>query len=69
MQAECHGVPIVSGELVREVEETIEIDVVSPQGWMCFFLGCFLCPGPNLLGLCMLERRRVPASHVSTMFL
>lgn len=46
------------------VEGYVEVHEISPAGWMCLIVGCFACPGFNLLGLCMRERRLVPASHV-----
>lgn len=42
----------------------VEVDEISPAGWACLIIGCFACPGLNLLGLCMRERRLVPVSHV-----
>jgi len=42
----------------------VEVDEISPAGWMCLVIGCFACPGLNLLGLCMRERRLVPVSQV-----
>lgn len=42
----------------------VEVEEISPAGWMCLIVGCFACPGLNLLGLCMRERRLVPVSHV-----
>ena len=42
----------------------IEVDEISPSGWFCLVAGCFFCPGFNLLGLCMRERRLVPISEV-----
>ena len=44
----------------------VEVDEISPAGWLCLIVGCFACPGLNLLGLCMRERRLVPVSQVST---
>ena len=41
----------------------VEVDEISPAGWCCLIAGCFFFP-LNLLGLCMRERRLVPASHV-----
>ena len=38
----------------------VEVDEISPAGWLCLIIGCFACPGLNLLGLCMRERRLVP---------
>ena len=43
--------------------EMVEVDEISPAGWFCLIVGCFMCPGPNLLGLCMRERRLVPVAH------
>lgn len=42
----------------------VEVDEISPSGWFCLVAGCFFCPGFNLLGLCMRERRLVPISEV-----
>jgi len=42
----------------------VEVDEISPAGWMCLIIGCFACPGLNLLGLCMRERRLVPVSQI-----
>lgn len=42
----------------------VEVDEITPSGWLCLIVGCFACPGLNLLGLCMRERRLVPVSHV-----
>ena len=42
----------------------VEVDEISPAGWLCLLVGCFACPGLNLLGLCMRERRLVPVSQV-----
>jgi hypothetical protein len=42
----------------------VEVDEISPAGWLCLIVGCFACPGPNLLGLCMRERRLVPVTQV-----
>ena len=50
-------IPIVSVPMV-EVEE------ISPEGWFCLIAGCFFCPGFNLFGLCMREKRLVPADTV-----
>ena len=44
-------------------EGYVEVDEISPAGWCCLIAGCFFFP-LNLLGLCMRERRLVPASHV-----
>ena len=43
-------------------EGFVEVEEISPAGWMCLIIGCFTCPGFNLLGLCMRERRLVPVS-------
>ena len=45
-------------------EGYVAVDEISPAGWLCLIVGCFACPGLNLLGLCMRERRLVPVSHV-----
>ncbi len=42
----------------------VEVDEISPAGWLCLIIGCFACPGLNLLG----ERARtwnqpVTAAH------
>jgi len=42
----------------------VEVDEISPSGWFCLVAGCFFCPGFNLLGLCMRERRLVPISEI-----
>ena len=42
----------------------VEVDEISPAGWACLIVGCFACPGLNLLGLCMRERRLIPVSQV-----
>uniref|UniRef100_A0A7S2N946 Uncharacterized protein n=1 Tax=Haptolina brevifila TaxID=156173 RepID=A0A7S2N946_9EUKA len=42
----------------------VEVDEITPSGWLCLIVGCFACPGLNLLGLCMRERRLVPVSHM-----
>ena len=42
----------------------VEVDEISPAGWFCLIVGCFFWPGLNLVGLCMRERRLVPASSV-----
>jgi len=42
----------------------VEVDEITPSGWLCLIVGCFACPGLNLLGLCMRERRLVPVSHL-----
>jgi len=47
--------------------EMVEVDEISPAGWFCLIVGCFACPGLNLLGLCMRERRLVPVAHYHTM--
>ena len=44
-------------------EGYVEVDEISPAGWCCLIAGCFFFPF-NLLGLCMRERRLVPASHI-----
>merc|ERR1711998_726849 len=39
----------------------VEVEEISPAGWLCCILTCpFIFPF-NLLGLCMTERRLVPA--------
>jgi len=47
-----------------ESPQMVEVDEISPAGWFCLIAGCFFCPGLNLLGICMRERRLVPASHI-----
>lgn len=42
----------------------VEVDEISPAGWFFLVAGCFFCPGFNLLGLCMRERRLVPIAEV-----
>ena len=64
--------PIVAGDPVavgfsstgHQEIAYIEVEEISPSGWLCLIVGCFACPGLNLLGLCMRERRLVPVSHV-----
>ena len=46
----------------------VEVDEISTEGWLCLILGCFICPGFNLLGLCMRDRRLVPASNVEYVY-
>ena len=59
------GIPgVVPGVTIVEGPQMIEVDEISPAGWFCLIVGCFMCPGFNLLGLCMRERRLVPASSV-----
>jgi len=45
-------------------EEFVEIDEISAEGWLCIICGCFFCPGLNLLGLCMTEKRLVPVNSI-----
>ncbi|KAG8457948.1 hypothetical protein KFE25_012014 [Diacronema lutheri] len=42
----------------------VEESVISPLGWFICIVGCFICPPCNLFGLCLQERRLVPASRV-----
>ena len=42
----------------------VEVDEISSAGWLCLIVGCFACPGLNLLGLCMRERRLVPVNQI-----
>lgn len=42
----------------------VEVEEISPAGWACLIVGCFACPGLNLFGLCMRERRLVPVSQM-----
>ena len=53
----------------RNLQEVayIEVEEISPAGWLCLIVGCFACPGLNLLGLCMRERRLVPVAHVGAL--
>ena len=46
----------------------IEVDEISMEGWLCLIVGCVLCPGFNLFGLCMRKRRLVPASSVEYVY-
>ena len=46
----------------------VEIDEISTEGLFCLIVGCILCPGFNLLGLCMRERRLVPANNVEYVY-
>ena len=46
----------------------IEIDEISTEGLFCLIVGCILCPGFNLLGFCMRERRLVPANSVEYIY-
>ena len=56
------GVPMVGPNvlLMGPPPGFVEVDMISPSGWFCLIAGCFFCPGFNLLGLCMRERRFVP---------
>mmetsp|Transcript_22773 Transcript_22773/g.69671 ORF Transcript_22773/g.69671 Transcript_22773/m.69671 type:complete len:99 (-) Transcript_22773:299-595(-) len=60
------GTPVMSGQNVADYQHVrlVEVEEISPAGWFCLIVGCFACPGLNLLGLCMRERRLVPASEV-----
>jgi len=55
-----HGQPYSYAPQVR----LVEVEEISPAGWFCLIVGCFACPGFNLLGLCMRERRLVPVSEM-----
>ena len=46
----------------------VEIDEISTEGLFCIIVGCILCPGFNLLGFCMRERRLVPANSVEYVY-
>jgi hypothetical protein len=48
--------------------QMIEIDEISTEGLFCLIVGCILCPGFNLLGFCMRERRLVPANSVEYIY-
>ena len=60
------AVGVAPGVIVVEAppEGFVEVDEISPAGWFCLIVGCFFWPGLNLVGLCMRERRLVPASSV-----
>ena len=66
MTTSTDDIPIVKGlPIINENEYEIpiimvEVEEMSSAGWMCLIFGCFFCPGFNLLGLCMTERRLVP---------
>lgn len=66
MTTTSNNIPTVTGTPVINDNEyeihitMVEVEEVSPVGWMCLIFGCFFCPGFNLLGLCMTERRLVP---------
>ena len=59
-------VGVAPGVVIVEAppEGFVEVDEISPAGWFCLIVGCFFWPGLNLVGLCMRERRLVPASSV-----
>lgn len=59
------GVAVGAPQMLHMAPETayVEVDEISPAGWMCLIVGCFACPGLNLLGLCMRERRTRRARH------
>ena len=46
----------------------VEVDQISTEGWLCLIMGCFLCPGFNLFGLCMRETVLVPAYNVEFVY-
>ena len=65
--------PVMTGRSVNfpgqafahpEEIQMVEVEEISAAGWFCLIVGCFTCPPFNLLGLCMRERRLVPASEV-----
>ena len=53
-----------SGVMMQPEVGYVEVEEISPAGWACLIVGCFACPGLNLLGLCMRERRLVPVSQI-----
>ena len=64
------GVPISNNDINinSNLPVMIEVEEISEAGWMCIVVGCFFCPGLNLLGLCMTERRLVPAYDVQYVY-
>lgn len=62
----ARGMPVMTGQQIADHQQIrlVEVEEISPAGWFCLIVGCFACPGLNLLGLCMRERRLVPASEV-----
>jgi len=73
--AGARGMPVMTGQSViappgQRVEHIrlVEVEEISPAGWFCLIVGCFACPGLNLLGLCMRERRLVPATEVEWVY-
>lgn len=64
------GVPISNNDINHNYNQPVMIEVneISDAGWMCLIMGCFFCPGFNLLGLCMTERRFVPVYDVQYVY-
>ena len=60
------GVAVGAPQMMHMLPEAgyVEVEEISPAGWLCLIVGCFACPGLNLLGLCMRERRLVPFSQI-----
>ena len=56
------GVPVHAATIATG--DFVEVDEISPAGWLCLIGGCFLCPGFNLLGLCMRQRRLIPVARL-----
>mmetsp|Transcript_11683 Transcript_11683/g.22731 ORF Transcript_11683/g.22731 Transcript_11683/m.22731 type:complete len:133 (-) Transcript_11683:1-399(-) len=61
---EHHGVRVVHQQPQIQM---VEVEEISPAGWFCLIVGCFACPGLNLLGFCMRERRLVPVPRYYNM--
>merc|ERR1712093_8584 len=66
------AVPVAAAAVPRAVPapvyyrpvDMVEVEEISPAGWLCCILTCpFIFPF-NFLGLCMTERRLVPAHAV-----
>lgn len=65
------GIPIdpdisCIGQPVNEImynEEYVVVNEITPEGWLCIICGCFFCPGLNLLGFCMTDKRIIPANR------
>lgn len=55
-----------NGVMMQPEVGYVEVEEISPAGWACLIVGCFACPGLNLLGLCMRERRLVPVSQIGS---
>ena len=58
-------VRLANGVMMPPEVAYVEVEEISPAGWACLIVGCFACPGLNLLGLCMRERRLVPVTQVT----